>query len=202
LQTVGTVANPEDYCKQILQYTFTKYLLGVFCGLGIGEVIWHHSFVEKANSRSTAVTVEENKVIAARFYEVYNKGDMELVDELFSPDFVGRDPDDPSLERHGPEGVKRVVEAFRNAFPDLEGTLEDQTAEDDKVVNRYTGRGTHRGEFLGVAPTGREVELSGVTIFRLSGGKIVEGWDFYDGLGLLRQLGAMPASGEKVEPSH
>jgi steroid delta-isomerase-like uncharacterized protein len=98
--------------------------------------------------------------------------------------------------------VKRVVEAFRDSFPDLEGSLEDQTAEGDKVVNRYTGRGTHRGEFLGVGPTGREVELSGVTIFRLRGGKIVEGWDFYDGLGLLRQLGAMPPSGEGVEPSY
>lgn len=139
------------------------------------------------------MTVEENKVIAARFYEVYNEGNIELIDELFSSDFVGRDPNYPSQERHGPEGVKRVVEAFRNAFPDLEGTLEDQTAEGDKVVNRYTGRGTHRGEFLGVGPTGREVELSGVTIFRLRGGKIVEGWDFYDGLGLLRQLGAEPS---------
>lgn len=96
----------------------------------------------------------------------------------------------------------RVIEAFRNAFPDLVVTLEDQTAEGDKVVSRYTGRGTRRGEFLGIAPTGREVELSGVTIFRLRGGNIVEGWDFYDGLGLLRQLGAMPTSGEGVGPSH
>jgi steroid delta-isomerase-like uncharacterized protein len=95
-----------------------------------------------------------------------------------------------------------VVAAFRNVFPDLEGTLEDQAAEDDKVVNRYTGQGTHQGEFLGVAPTGKGVELSGVTIHRISGGKIVEAWDFYDGLGLLRQLGAMPTSGEEVEPSH
>ncbi len=146
--------------------------------------------------------VGKNKAIAARFYEVYNKGNMELIDELFSTDFVGRDPNDPSQERRGPEGVKRVVEAFRSAFPDLEGTLEDQTAEGDKVVNRYTGRSTHQDEFLGVAPTGKEVELSGVTIFRLSGGKIVEGWDFYGGLGLLRQLGAMPTSGEGVQPSH
>jgi steroid delta-isomerase-like uncharacterized protein len=136
------------------------------------------------------MSVEENKAVAARFYEVYNQGRMEVIDEIFAPDFVGRDPNDPSRERHGPEGVRRVVEAFRSAFPDLEGTLEDQTAEDDKVVNRYTGRGTHRGEFLGVAPTGREITLSGVTIFRLSDGKIVEGWDFYDGLGLLHQLGA------------
>jgi len=148
------------------------------------------------------VRVEENKAIATRFYEVYNGGNMGLIDELFSPEFVGRDLNDPSQERHGPEGVKRVVEAFRNAFPDLKGTLEDQTAEDDKVVNRYTGRGTHRGEFLGIAPTGREVELSGVTIFRLREGKIVVAWDFYDGLGLLRQLGTMPVSGGGVEPSH
>jgi steroid delta-isomerase-like uncharacterized protein len=139
------------------------------------------------------VTQEENKAIAARFYEVYNEGNIGLIDEIFSPDFVGRDPNDPSQERRGPGGVKRTVAAFREAFPDLVGTLEDQTAEGEKVVNRYTGRGTHRGEFLGVAPTGREVELSGVTIFRLKEGKIVEGWDFYDGLGVLRQLGAMPA---------
>jgi predicted ester cyclase len=86
---------------------------------------------------------------------------MELIDELFSPDFLDRDPNDTSQGRHDPDGVKPVVEAFRNAFPDPEGTLEDQTAEDDKVVNRYTWRGTHQGEFLGVAPTGRRVELSG-----------------------------------------
>jgi steroid delta-isomerase-like uncharacterized protein len=114
------------------------------------------------------VTSEENKVVAARFYEVYNEGNMDLIDEIFSPEFVGRDPNDPSREYRGPEGVKQVVAAFRGAFPDLKGTVEDQTAEGDKVVNRYTG-GTHRGEFLGVAPTGREVELVGVTIFRLRG---------------------------------
>jgi steroid delta-isomerase-like uncharacterized protein len=140
--------------------------------------------------------LEENKTIAARFYEVYNEGNTDVVDEIFSPAFVGRDPNDPSQERRGPEGVKQVVAAFREAFPDLKGILEDQTAEGDKVVNRYTGRGTHRGEFLGVEPTGREVELAGVTIFRLRDGKIIEGWDFYDGLGLLRQLGVMPASAE------
>jgi steroid delta-isomerase-like uncharacterized protein len=142
------------------------------------------------------VTSDENKKIAARFYEVYNEGNTQVIDEIFSADFVGRDPNDPSQERHGPQGIKQVVGAFRKAFPDLKGTLEEQTAEGDKVVNRYTGRGTHRGEFLGVAPTGREVELAGVTIFRLRDGKIVEGWDFYDGLGLLRQLGAMPATAE------
>jgi steroid delta-isomerase-like uncharacterized protein len=135
------------------------------------------------------VSIDENKAIAARFYEVYNEGNVEIIDEIFSHDFVGRDPNDPSQERHGPEGVKQVVTAFRSAFPDLEGILEDQAAEDDKVVNRYSGRGTHRGEFLGVSPTGREVTISGVTIFRFREGKIVEGWDFYDGLGLLRQLG-------------
>lgn len=136
------------------------------------------------------MSIDENKAIAARFYEVYNEGNVEVIDEIFSADFVGRDPNDPSQERHGPEGVKQVVTAFRSAFPDLEGILEDQTAEDDKVVNRYAGRGTHRGEFLGVSPTGKEVKISGVTIFRFREGKIVEGWDFYDGLGLLRQLGS------------
>jgi len=79
-------------------------------------------------------------------------------------------------------------------------TAEYQTAEGEKVVNRYTGRGTHRGEFLGVAPTGRRVELAGVTIFRLRRGKLIGGWDFYDGLGLLRQLGALPESEWGVEP--
>ncbi len=104
------------------------------------------------------MTSEEHEAIAARFYEVYNKGDMELIDELFSPNFVGKDPNDPSLdlEHPGRKGAERVVAGFRNAFPDLEGTLEDQSAEDDKVVNRYTEQGTHRGEFSSVAPIGRE----------------------------------------------
>lgn len=98
------------------------------------------------------MTVEENKVIAARFYEVYNEGNFELIDELFSPDFVGRDPNVPSQERHGPEGVKQVVEAFRNAFPDLEGTLEDQTAEGDKVSTATRGGVRTGASFWALAP--------------------------------------------------
>ena len=87
---------------------------------------------------------------------------------------------------------------YRTAFPDLQITVEDQVAEGDKVVTRWTARGTHRGELLGVTPSGNRVEISGISIDRFSGSKFVESWSNYDALGTMQQIGAIPEPGEQA----
>jgi steroid delta-isomerase-like uncharacterized protein len=137
---------------------------------------------------------EENKAIFRRYVEeVGNEGNLDLVDEIFS-DYASHQPDGSVLER-GPEDVKRFMGEFRSAFPDFHTTIEDQIAEDDKMVTRWTMRGTHEGEFRGIAPTGRQISVTGIGIFRFSDGKVVESWDNFDQLGMMQQLGAVPPPG-------
>jgi steroid delta-isomerase-like uncharacterized protein len=137
---------------------------------------------------------EENKAIFRRYVEeVGNEGNLDLVDEIFS-DYASHQPDGSVLER-GPEDVKRFMGEFRSAFPDFHTTIEDQIAEDDKVVTRWTMRGTHEGEFRGIAPTGEQISVTGIGIFRFSDGKVVESWDNFDQLGMMQQLGAVPPTG-------
>jgi len=99
-------------------------------------------------------------------------------------------------EVRGVNNIKQEIEYFRQAVPDLTYTVEDQLAEGDKVVTRYTASGTHQGEFFGVAPTGKRIEMSGIQIDRFDeeNGKMVEEWPEYDLLGAMRQMGAMPGS--------
>ena len=135
---------------------------------------------------------EENKAIFRRYVEeVGNEGNLDLVDEIFS-DYASHQPDGSVLER-GPEDVKRFMGEFRSAFPDFHTTIEDQIAEDDKVVTRWTMRGTHEGEFRGIAPTGKQITVTGIGIFRFSDGKVVESWDNFDQLGMMQQLGVVPS---------
>jgi len=131
---------------------------------------------------------EENKAIFRRYIEeVWNRTNLELVDEIFDR-YLTHQPDGPTLER-GPEDVKRFVGEFRVAFPDLRISIDDQIAEGDKVMVRATLRGTHQREFRGMAPTGKEIEERGFSLFRFSEeGKVVESWDsYYSQLSLLRQ---------------
>jgi predicted ester cyclase len=93
----------------------------------------------------------------------------------------------------GPEGDKHAVNLYHSAFPDVQITVEDQIAEGDKVVTRWTGRGTHQGEFMGVPPSDNRVEITGITINRVSEGKLAEAWAIYDALGMMQQIGAMPS---------
>jgi steroid delta-isomerase-like uncharacterized protein len=132
-------------------------------------------------------TEKENKAIFRRYIEeVWNQSNLEVVDEIFDR-YVSHQPDGSTLER-GPEDVKRFVGEFRVAFPDLHLSIEEQIAEGDKVVIRATFRGTHQREFRGMAPAGKEIEVKGVTVFRFSEeGKVVESWDSYDQLSLMRQ---------------
>jgi serine phosphatase RsbU (regulator of sigma subunit) len=133
-------------------------------------------------------TQEENKAIFRRYIEeVWNQSNLEVVDEIFDR-YLAHQPDGPTLER-GPEDVKRFVGEFRSAFPNFRISLEEQIAEGDKVMVRATIRGTHHREFRGMAPTGKEIEERGFSVFRFSSeGKVVESWDsYYSQLGLMRQ---------------
>ena len=145
---------------------------------------------------------EENKALARRVSgELYSsRGTLDAADDIYAPDVVFHDPNSPE-ELHGPEGVKHFASAFRSAFPDRQSTVEDQIAEGDKVVTRYTFSGTHQGELMGIPPTGNRVQMAGMYMSRISGGKIVEEWNIYDLLGLMQQLGATPAPGQSEEAS-
>jgi len=141
------------------------------------------------------MSVEENKAIELRFLEeVVNKGNLAVIDELVAANFI----DHSALPGAAPdrEGYKQFFAMTRTAFPDFHSTLEDMIAEGDKVVERFTVRGTHKGEFMGIAPTGKQVEVEGIAIHRLAGGKIVEDWFSMDMLGMMQQLGVVPAPGQ------
>ena len=132
-------------------------------------------------------TEEENEAIFRRYIEeVFNRGNLDVADEIFDR-YVSHQPDGSTLER-GPEDVKRIRAAHFEAFPDERVSIEEQIAEGDKVVSRMTVRGTHQRGFRGMAPTGKEVEIKGISIFRFSEeGKVVESWESFDELGLMRQ---------------
>src|SRR5215217_4705045 len=154
------------------------------------SVVLRLSLKRKRRMRKEKTNVsaaEENKAIFRRYAEeVGNQQNFELVDEIFDR-YVSHQPDGSTLER-GPQGVKRFHREFRSAFSDFHISIEDQIAEGDKVVSHYTIRGTHQGDFRGMAPTGKEIELKGVTTFRFSPeGKVVETWDSYDQMSLMRQ---------------
>jgi len=141
------------------------------------------------------VGLEENKVLARRFIsEGWDKGNLGILDELLAPTYVDHNPP-PGLPADR-EGAKQGITLFRTAFPDLKNTIEDLVAEGDKVVGRLISRGTHRGEFQGIPPTGKQVVVEGIFIGRVAGGKLVETWGQFDAIGLLQQLGAMPPAGE------
>jgi serine phosphatase RsbU (regulator of sigma subunit) len=133
------------------------------------------------------VPAEENKAIFRRYVEeVPNQGNLKVADEIFGR-YLAHQSDGSTLER-GPEDVKRFTEEYRSAFPNWRISIDEQIAEGDKVVNRVTLRGTHQRQFRDMAPTGKEVEVKAVTIFRFSEeGKVVETWDYFDQLRLVRQ---------------
>jgi steroid delta-isomerase-like uncharacterized protein len=139
---------------------------------------------------------EENRALARRWAEdVMNQRNLDAVDEIYASDFVGHDPTMPEDIR-GAEGRREFYSMYQSAFPDAEITIEDQVAEGDKVVTRWTGRGTHQGELLGVPPSGNRVEVTGITISRIEGGKIAEEWDQYDALGMMQAIGAVAEPGQ------
>ena len=137
---------------------------------------------------------EENKEKARRLMEeAFGAGKLEVIDEVLDPNFVCYDPNSEAGEVRGAQTFKQEIEWFRNAVPDLTYTVEDQVAEGDEVVTRWTARGTHEGEFFGVSGSGNRIEMSGIQIDRFDeeSGKMVEEWPEYDLLGAMRQIGAI-----------
>jgi steroid delta-isomerase-like uncharacterized protein len=136
----------------------------------------------------------ENKVVMSRFVEFINTGSEKLAEELISPDAVFHVPGRPEPLR-GPAGYLAVIGMMRGGFPDIQWTLEEMIAEDDKVAARFTMRGTHQGSFFGVPPTGKTIAVQAMNFYRLSGGQFIEERGQPDLLGLLQQIGAVPPPG-------
>jgi steroid delta-isomerase-like uncharacterized protein len=137
---------------------------------------------------------EQNKALARRAVEeIWNKGNLEVITELTASNATFHDPSVPGGKFTGPEGVRQFVQIYRTAFPDVHITIDDQIAEGDKVVTRWTATGTHRGELMGIAPTNKRVTVTGTDVERYQGGKVVESWANYDMLGMLQQLGVVPS---------
>ncbi len=131
----------------------------------------------------------QNKQLVDTFIqELFTKGDLGAVDRYVHPDFVNHDPPFPGAPE-GREGLRLAAAMFREALPDWHSEIDQLIAEDDLVVERFTASGTHRGELMGAAPTGRTLVLTGIQIFRIEGERIVERWGRLDDAGLFRQLG-------------
>jgi steroid delta-isomerase-like uncharacterized protein len=129
-------------------------------------------------------------------FDIYERlSKVEVIDEVLHSDIVCYDPNSESGEIRGADTIKGEIEYFRSAVPDLTYTVEDQVAEGDKVVTRYTARGTHQGEFFGIPGSGNRIEMTGIQIDRFDeSGKMIEEWPEYDLLGAMRQIGAVPES--------
>ena len=137
------------------------------------------------------MSTEENKAIVRRCYEELNERNWDVLDELFAANYV--DHQAGGVEIHGLEELKQFMTGFFNAFPDVRFTVEDLIAEDDKVVARWTSQWTHKGELMGIAATGKQGTTTGIAIFQIVGGKVVEEWPAVDMLGLMQQLGVIPS---------
>lgn len=134
----------------------------------------------------------ENKAICRRILkEYFEEGNDAVADELYPPHHINY-----TMNIRGPKEWKQFMVPFRIALPDLSFSLEGQLAEGDKVMNRWTARGTHKGKFMGIPATGEKVTVIGFSIARIADGKIVEEWSHIDMFGLLQQLGVIPPMGE------
>ena len=142
------------------------------------------------------MSLEENKAIVRRFVEAYNKGNLDLLDDLVAPDYVDH------AHQLSPEGLKQVIRMALKAFPDYHETIEDIIAEGDKVWIQVTATGTHTGEYMGIAPTGKKITMMFADVFRIVNGKIVEYWEVRDQLDFLKQLGLIEYTekGKKIFP--
>jgi steroid delta-isomerase-like uncharacterized protein len=139
------------------------------------------------------MSAESNKATSRRFFEdVFSRGKMDVVDEIISPNHVNHGPGALPGLPNGPEGAKQFVMTYRKAFPDTQFTIDEQIAEGDRVVTRWTAHGTQKGELPGIPVTGKGATVSGMTVDRYVNGKIVESWGIFDQMGMLQQLGVVP----------
>jgi len=135
----------------------------------------------------------DNKQIVRRLFKDFlSKGSLAVADQIIAPNHIHHDPASPDFGL-GPEGQKKTISLYRNAFPDLQFKVNEMIEAGNFVTTRYTSTGTHKAEFNGIAPTNKTLSVEGIVINRLSRGKIVETWVVWDALGLMRQLGQVPA---------
>jgi len=143
------------------------------------------------SSKSETKMQEDNEKAVERYFEeVWNRGRLDVLDELLAPDYVNHSPSTPNPPP-GPAGLKPIVAAIRAAFPDLHYEIQDVIATDDVAVVRVIVTGTHRGDLFGLAPTGRTIRVSQINIERFRGGRIAEHWRVTDELAMMKQLGAV-----------
>jgi steroid delta-isomerase-like uncharacterized protein len=142
--------------------------------------------------RKEPVMSQQNKALAQRYVEeVFTRRNLAALDDLLHPDYVWHGPG--GEEVRGAQGARQMMEMYLGAFPDLEMNIDDIVAEGDRVVLRWTGRGTHKGPLAGAAPSGRAVSVSGIVITRVQDGRMAEDWEQFDQLGLFQQIGLVPA---------
>ena len=135
------------------------------------------------------MSIEDNKNLSKKlFEEVWNKGNLDVVDDLIALDYVIHMGNKDLV---GIDNYKNFVKIYRNAFPDIYYTVNDLIAEDDKVVERWSAQGTHKGELLGIPPTNKKLKVTGIDIVRIKEGKMVERWAEYDFQGMMEQLGVI-----------
>ena len=135
---------------------------------------------------------DSNKNVVRRLLEDgFNKGNMAIVDDLLDNNYVYREP--TLGEKRGKQGCKEVFSTYKNAFPDAQLHIDEQIEEGDRVVTRWTATGTHRGPLMGISPTNKQIKVQGIIISRCHNGKVVEDFETWDVLGMLRQLGAVPS---------
>jgi steroid delta-isomerase-like uncharacterized protein len=138
----------------------------------------------------------QNEAVVQRWWEqLWNRGDLAVADEIIAPGFTDHDPASPWVPP-GIEGCKALVTGYRTVFPDIHFTIEQQVAASNTVVSHWRCRGTHRGDLMGVAPTGKKIEVEGISILHLENGKIRHQTTIWDALGLMQQIGAAAAPGQ------
>jgi steroid delta-isomerase-like uncharacterized protein len=149
--------------------------------------------VTPSTTAASSDIANRNAQLGRRYFEeVWNRGNLAALDQLLTADYINHAPSTPNPPR-GADGLKPIVAAIRKAFPDLHFEIEDVIATTDAVVVRTRMTGTHRGDFFGVAPTGRRVSVNQINIERIRDGRIAEHWRVTDELTLMRQLGVVPA---------
>ena len=135
----------------------------------------------------------QNKQIVKRFLnDLWSQGNLAVANEIIAANHVQHDPATPNFGK-GPDGAKQIVTLYRSAFPDLHFTIDQIVDGEDFVTTRYTARGTHKAELRAIAATNKTVKVEGIFISRISRGKIAETWVVWDALGLMQQLGQVPA---------
>lgn len=146
---------------------------------------------------------QENVAIVRRWFdEVWNQGKLETIPELMAADAVGIGQAGPGVKIEGPHEFRKFVEKLRGAFPDIHVTIEDAFASGDKAVARWSATMTHRGGHLGVPASGKAVRISGISMVQIANGKIVAGWDNWDQMTMMREIGAFGTAALALSVAH